>query len=140
MTQQRRGLLKEDYIIALDELAVTLAASATQTSNARELPHPPNHILVIEARVTFNGGATQGAQITIETSMDNTNWDTELDTSRVGTIAVAAGQAAQKTFVFDAIHSRFYRVKAENLDGSVSLTVDHVKVYESPYVNYWGAF
>lgn len=143
MAQQRRGFLKSNYVLALVDsdgnAFSTLAGGATIRSETREQPHIPQHIIVIEARMTFAPAATTGAQITIEMSNDGQTWDTEAEADRIGSVTVIAGVTVQKTLVFSSVWSRFYRLKIDNLDGVNTLTVVHIKTFEVAYESYWGS-
>lgn len=133
--EQGRGILKEDYIQTVSELAGSINAGAESLSNDRQLPHLSNTRVVIEARVTFGGGATGNARIRAIQSMDAVLYDTDAPNALTGIIPAAPGQTVQMSFVFD-VPGHYYQIGVANLDASAALTVVHVKAMEYPYFDY----
>jgi len=130
----RRGLAKADYTHEMTELEGSLAAGSTSLSYVREIPHVSEVQVGVEVIVTFDAAATDGVRVRLLQSSDGMNFDTETDLSF--TISVSAGNRAQRSVQFQ-VFSRYYRIEITNLDGSVAVTVNSVKVMEFPYYNYF---
>lgn len=108
-------------------LATTLAAGIADSSNERNLPFALQTKISVEATVTFNGAATDGARIRIYEYFTTGSPATE--PSNEGTIPVSAGDTVIQTFHFE-IRSPYYTIEVMNLDGAQSLTSISVVVIE----------
>ena len=82
-------------------------------------------VLTATVRLTFNASATAGAVLSVLTSPDKENWDTEAYGS--GTITLSAGNTVQKTFIIDPPEEGQVKLKVTNSD--TTYTVTGVKVW-----------
>ena len=90
----------------------TVAKDATVTTDSQELKS--NKGMAITVVCVWDGSATKGAIIWIETSPDDSKWDTVKFVSGLEP-PLDAGETAQKTVLVDSA-PKFFRIKITNLD------------------------
>lgn len=79
----------------------------------------------ITVQLTYDASASKAARIEVQTSPDNSNWDTIDYLNELADLTVNAGNVVQRTIIIDPPETGFARIKIVNNDSNpiTSITV-----------------
>lgn len=115
------GLTKTVTTILNNKTAA--ASGSTTLSDCTAVDLSAAFQCAIEALMTFNGSATQGATVKVFASADGANYDTVEYASQ--SVAVSAGNTVRLEFPINP-SVKYFRVQVTNLDTGQSITTIYI--------------